>query len=457
MGYPEEDTKPRRPWISKNEANPVKHRQYPSGPKPKPKNWASLLQSQSPSTEMKLEYHPDLFKGKVAQVEIDIELTDVGMWNKYLIGHFLDGKMAYPLVLSTARYQWKELFVAVKPDVAGCYLFEFRDEQAKQQVLDGGPYFFSQKYLVLKDWHRMMQPVKEQPSHIPAWVRLRNLPLELWNQECLSRVANTIGRPLHVDQATAKTSRQPGLLQTKSTSARVCIEISAEHDLPDEVRITVEGNSVVVPIDYQVLPSMCKNCKVFGHSNTQCSWKLPSSSSPPNQEPPNQDWTVVGNGKQKMETTKPVAIIPHTVPVESESEDELEKVLESIVSSSQNNLTLPQNEKSNNQSLVQTTVIPAKQEDFLGEYHKESELLPQQLPTTDLVQSGPLELVGGNNKEESLDSQQAITVPSSPAAQISRSAAKKAAKIAAKLKDKEPPDLSFISDFNLLGGSSKAG
>ncbi|KAG5521726.1 hypothetical protein RHGRI_034073 [Rhododendron griersonianum] len=78
----------------------------------KPKNWASLLQSQSPSLNMKLEFFPDLLRGKEAQVEIDIELTDVGMWTKYLVGHFLDGNMPYPLVASTATYQWKELFVA---------------------------------------------------------------------------------------------------------------------------------------------------------------------------------------------------------------------------------------------------------------------------------------------------------------------------------------------------------
>lgn len=63
-------------------------------PKPKPKNWASLLQSQSPSMDMKLEYFPDLQRGKEALVEIDLELTDVGKWNKYLVGHFLDGQMA---------------------------------------------------------------------------------------------------------------------------------------------------------------------------------------------------------------------------------------------------------------------------------------------------------------------------------------------------------------------------
>ncbi|XP_058223086.1 uncharacterized protein LOC131332805 [Rhododendron vialii] len=186
--------------------------------------------------------------------------------------------MPYPLVLSTARYQWKELFVAVKLDVAGCYLFKFRDEQAKQHVLDGGPYFFSQKYLVLKDWHRMMKPVKDQPSHIPASVRLYDLPLELWNQECLSRVASTIGKPLNVDQATTKTSKQRGLLQTKSskqlgllqtksTSARVCIEISAKHDLPKDVRISIEDDELEKVLE---------------------------------QKAASHEWIQVGNGKQKV-------------------------------------------------------------------------------------------------------------------------------------------------------------
>lgn len=202
LGYAVEDTRSQQPPSNFNRP-PQSHHPYPKPyngqNKPKPKNWASLLQSQSPSLDMKLEYFPDLQKGKEAVIEIDVELTEVGMWSRYLIGHFLDGKMAYPLLVSTARYQWKDLFVAVKPDVSGFYLFEFKDEQAKMQVLEGGPYFFSQKYLVLKDWHRMMKPLLEQPTKIPAWVKFHDLPFELWNQECLSRVASTVGRPIHVD------------------------------------------------------------------------------------------------------------------------------------------------------------------------------------------------------------------------------------------------------------------
>ncbi|KAG5523680.1 hypothetical protein RHGRI_030607 [Rhododendron griersonianum] len=348
------------PSHSQNQGNHIHTHQFNSKKgtgqvKPKPKNWAALLQSQSPSLDMKLDHFPDLQRGKEALVEIDLELTDVGKWNKYLVGHFLDGQMAYPLIVATARNQWKEHFVAVKPDVAGFYLFEFKDEQSKMHVLEGGPYFFSQKYLVLKDWHRMMKPAREQPTKIPAWVKLHDLPLELWNQECLGRIASTIGRPLHVDHATAKTAGQPGLQQTKTTNARICIEVSAQQVLPDEVQVVVEGESVVIPVEYQVLPPMCNTCHVFGHRTSKCA-RGASISSPP-QQPVAQVWTKVGNGKQKvgceqseteqLNCTETVTVHASIVPQQSDNpivspvpeeeitdpEVELLEVLEGVVSS----------------------------------------------------------------------------------------------------------------------------
>lgn len=189
-------------------------------------------------------------------------------------------------------------------------------------------------------------------------------------------------------------------------------------------------------------------CKVFGHSNTQCSKKLPPIVSHPNQE-----WIYVGNGKQKNESTKHPANNPQIVL--EDSEDELEQVLVSIVSTSQATLILPQNKKPNHQLSAQDTAIPAKQEDSLEEIinHKELESLSQQMPSTNPVRNGSFEVVDGNNKGGSSVTQQTIEVTSSPAAPISRLAAKKAAKKAVKLKDKEPPD----PDIKLMGNSSKAG
>lgn len=166
--------------------------------------------------------------------------------------------MPFPLLLATARNAWKDRLVSLKVDASGFIVFQFRDEQAKQSVLDEGPWFFSRKYLVLKNWHRMMKPTKEHPSKIPIWVKILDLPWELWNRECITRIASTIGRPIHVDHATAK--------KTKTSHARACVEIDAELDLPDDVTVTVGGERVVLPIQYHVLPPMCTKCKVFGHA-----------------------------------------------------------------------------------------------------------------------------------------------------------------------------------------------
>ncbi|KAI8572256.1 hypothetical protein RHMOL_Rhmol01G0183900 [Rhododendron molle] len=204
-----------------------------------------------------------------------------------------------------------------------------------------------------KDWHRMMKPAQEQPTKIPAWVKFHDLPFELWNQECLSRVASTIGRPLHVDQATAKTTKQPELLHTKSTRARICIEISAEQDLPDEVTVLVEGDSVNVPIEYQVLPPICKLCHVFGHSSERCVKRASIFSSPSTST--TQVGSQPGNGKHmavleqaardhvqpQMESSNDNRSLPQKQqdansvdPLnESESEEELLEVLEGVVRS----------------------------------------------------------------------------------------------------------------------------
>ncbi|KAI8529943.1 hypothetical protein RHMOL_Rhmol11G0015000 [Rhododendron molle] len=440
MGYLVEDAKPRQPpshffsnpsaETSNTHTKPPQN--YQTNPKPntgqnrpKPRNWAALLQSQSPSLDMKLDYFPDLQKGKAATVEIDVELTEVGKWNKYLIGHFLDGKMAYPLLVTTARNKWKDLFVAVKPDVSGFYLFEFKDEQAKMQVLEGGPYFFSQRYLVLKEWHRMMKPLQEQPTKIPVWVKFHDLPFELWNQECLSRVASTVGRPIHVDQATARTSKQPGLLQTKSTKARVCIEISAEQDFPDEVAVTVQGETVVVPIEYQVLPPMCSHCHVFGHSTTKCvkHFVTPSPVLPVAKD---LEWKVVTNGKLKVGELSssqknvqglqapPSPILQQVLQENSDdSEADLLEVLEGVVSS-------VINDPSNSQKATASPTSIANN------------------PTVNTPSKQPTKAEKKASKAAWSDNRISPQVPNPDG------------------DEKEPPDL--LSDVKLLlGGSSKAG
>lgn len=163
-------------------------------------------------------------------------------------------------------------------------------------------------------------------------------------------------------------------MHTKTTKARVCIEISAEQEFPDEVIVTVQGETVVVPIEYQVLPPMCSHCHVFGHSTSKCVKHIatPSPSLPVAED---SEWKIVSHGKQKSGKLSspqkdvlgpqdpPSPVLPLVLEKESDdSEADLLEVLEGVVSSvihvpsSQRIMTPPT--ISNNKSPVNT---PPKQ------------------------------------------------------------------------------------------------
>lgn len=93
----------------------------------------------------------------------------------------------------------------------------------------------------------------------------------MWIEVGLSRIASIVGKPIHVDKATHKKQRQD--------YARICVELEAGNDLPTEVVIKSNGESVVVEVEHQWLPSQCTKCKVFGHTTKSCGPKFVSKPS----------------------------------------------------------------------------------------------------------------------------------------------------------------------------------
>lgn len=201
----------------------------------------------------------------------------------------------------TTRKIWKDYGKIQIKQIGACYFFEFRDEDTKFKALEGGPYFFSRRYLVLKDWHRMLIPSTEHPSTIPAWVKIHKLPLECWTEEGFSRIASTIGKPLHVDIATAK--------QQRIDYARVCVEISAKSDLPKNIQISDGCHTASVAVEYQWLPPKCNSCKVFGHSCKPKPEHIPKPEASNDDEAWQMIGTALGGGGDALEVV--TKVVPH--------------------------------------------------------------------------------------------------------------------------------------------------
>ncbi|GAV66861.1 LOW QUALITY PROTEIN: DUF4283 domain-containing protein, partial [Cephalotus follicularis] len=90
---------------------------------------------------------------------------------------------------------------------------------------------------------------KDSFSSIPVWVKLANVPSELWTKQGLSYVASALGVPLCMDAATTAGNRL--------SFARV-IEMKASSNFPTSYKVRRRNGTLVeVLVQYAWKPSPC--------------------------------------------------------------------------------------------------------------------------------------------------------------------------------------------------------
>ncbi|KAK8713740.1 hypothetical protein V6N13_148951 [Hibiscus sabdariffa] len=156
----------------------------------------------------------------------------------------------------------------VKVSLAGpnLYVFVFSNADARDWVIENGPWHFQNKPLILRKWEPNMSKLDFDLVCMPVWVQLYNVPLELFNKTGLSYITSALGNPLYMDSVTANRERLE--------YAKVCVEIGACSFILKFIDVLLRDGRVhpvrvVVP---WLLPS-CSRCKVFGHSEKSFSVK----------------------------------------------------------------------------------------------------------------------------------------------------------------------------------------
>ncbi|PWA91582.1 hypothetical protein CTI12_AA007890 [Artemisia annua] len=128
-------------------------------------------------------------------------------------------------------------------------------------------------------WSPDMNMQKVEPSKMPVWVKMVDIPLEAWSVEGISALASSIGMPFLMDTVTAAMCHKG---MGNLGYARVLVEIPAEKGLKKSIEIQYrDKNQCVkgtksVQVVYDWIPHVCEHCKVFGHSYLRCS-KRPKS------------------------------------------------------------------------------------------------------------------------------------------------------------------------------------
>ena len=251
---------------------------------PPVKSWKSLVSIPVKSGSPLQFYRPHCANGKlVAKPPAEAVNEGIDMWKSCLVGQFLDKCLPFPVVRSLVNRLWGRREM---PDISttgnGLFFFRFKDPEARDWVMNAGPWHLAGRPFILRAWKPGMDMLNIQLSFIPIWVRFYNIPLEYWTSTCLGHTASTVGIPLHLDPLTEN--------QTKLSFARICVEVGVDCEFPTSVLLDRgNGNYSTIKIEYPLAPQCCTECKLFGHNMVNC----PVKKGPSN----GQVSTIYGNSK----------------------------------------------------------------------------------------------------------------------------------------------------------------
>ena len=171
------------------------------GEAPPVKSWKNLFSLPVKTSGPLQFYRPHSADGNlVARPPAETVNEGIDMWKGCLVGQFLDKRLLFPVVRSLVNRLWGKREM---PDISttenGLYFFRFRDPEARDWVMDSGPWRLAGRPFILRAWQPGMDMLNIQLSIIPIWVKFYNIPLEYWTSTCLGYIASTVGIPLYLD------------------------------------------------------------------------------------------------------------------------------------------------------------------------------------------------------------------------------------------------------------------
>ncbi|GJU69571.1 zinc knuckle CX2CX4HX4C containing protein [Tanacetum coccineum] len=158
-----------------------------------------------------------------------------------LYGYFIGKRMVFPVVEYYARNNWaKHGLKRIMMNSKGFFFFKFDSRAGLEAVLEGGPWLIHKSLIILKKWSMDTRLLKEELTRIPIWVKLHDVPIQVFEEDGISLIATFIGKPVMLDSYTSSMCNDSW---GRSSFARCLIEVNSEADLVDVVTIGIPSLS----------------------------------------------------------------------------------------------------------------------------------------------------------------------------------------------------------------------
>lgn len=177
-----------------------------------------------------------------------------GLWKRCMIVKVLGSPIPIAVLSRKLKELWKPtgaMFVMDLP--RQFFMIRFELDEEYMAALTGGPWRVFGNYLLVQNWSPSFDPLRDEITTTPVWVRLMNIPVNYYHRSILLGIACGLGKPLKVDGTTLNFER--------ARFARVCVEVNLSKPLKGTVLINGERYFVA----YEGLTKICSGCGVYGH------------------------------------------------------------------------------------------------------------------------------------------------------------------------------------------------
>lgn len=141
----------------------------------------------------------------------------------------------------------------------GYFIARFKTEKDRDEVIRKGPYSIYNMPLFLREWKPDFVIKEDLLRVMPLWVTFPRLPLYLWGDKSLSKIASAVGKPLMTDECTTK--------KLRVSYARVLVEVDVTQPRRDVLVIKdAEDRRFEQRIEYEWRPLFCAKYQKLGHN-----------------------------------------------------------------------------------------------------------------------------------------------------------------------------------------------
>ncbi|CAL1413621.1 unnamed protein product [Linum trigynum] len=145
-------------------------------------------------------------------------------WRAALMLKVLGRSFPYPIMAKRLNMLWaKNGTIQITNRPNGYFFVRFTSKLDYELVLTGGPWLIGDNYITTQKWKKGFNPRNCTIDSTSVWIRLPDLPIELYHPEAVLRIAKKAGTPIRVDRATE--------LGARGVFAHACIEVDLTRPL----------------------------------------------------------------------------------------------------------------------------------------------------------------------------------------------------------------------------------